>query len=120
MPSILALVTDAFGGRGGIAQYNRDFLAAFASAESEVVVLPRHAPDAERPPNGIDHRPQDVEWHLTRILASDFACLEPDTGNETYAYASSLAFPAQCASVPIPGLPSRETIESHRSAVLVL
>ena len=24
---VLALVTDAFGGRGGIAQYNRDFLS---------------------------------------------------------------------------------------------
>ena len=27
---MLALVTDAFGGRGGIAQYNRDFLGALA------------------------------------------------------------------------------------------
>ncbi len=29
---ILALVTDAFGGYGGIAQYNRDFLAALSSS----------------------------------------------------------------------------------------
>ena len=48
-PTMLALVTDAFGGRGGIAQYNRDFLAALASAgRSKVVVLPRHAPDCRR------------------------------------------------------------------------
>ncbi len=57
MPKVLALVTDAFGGRGGIAQYNRDFLTALASAESKVVVLPRHAPDLEKPPNGIEQRP---------------------------------------------------------------
>ncbi len=33
---ILALVTEAFGGSGGIAQYNRDFLAACAQARIEV------------------------------------------------------------------------------------
>ena len=57
MPNLLALVTDAYGGRGGIAQYNRDFFAALASAECKVVVLPRHAPDAEKSPNGIEQRP---------------------------------------------------------------
>lgn len=41
---MLALVTDAFGGRGGIAQYNRDFLGAVVNcgAVSSVTVLPRH------------------------------------------------------------------------------
>ena len=40
---ILSLVTDAFGGAGGIAQYNRDFLSALASFDrvGEVIVLPR-------------------------------------------------------------------------------
>ena len=40
---ILAVVTDAFGGHGGIAQFNRDFLTALAGAPSvsQVVVLPR-------------------------------------------------------------------------------
>jgi len=44
----LALVTDAFGGRAGIAQYNRDLLSVLAQSElaSGVTVLPRHAPDA--------------------------------------------------------------------------
>src|SRR6266700_512989 len=43
----LALVTDAFGGHGGIAQYNRDFLTALAEggALSSITVLPRHAPE---------------------------------------------------------------------------
>jgi phosphatidylinositol alpha-1,6-mannosyltransferase len=57
MPKVLALVTDAFGGRGGIAQYNRDFFTALATAGSKIVIVPRHAPDAERPPAGIEQRP---------------------------------------------------------------
>ena len=45
--SMLALVSDAFGGYGGIAQYNRDFLTACAmnSELSQITVLPRIAPD---------------------------------------------------------------------------
>ena len=44
---MLALVTDAFGGRGGIAQYNCDFFGAMAEARimSSITVLPRLAPD---------------------------------------------------------------------------
>src|SRR6516225_11562720 len=40
---ILALVTDAFGGNGGIAQYNRDFLSSLARCDrvGDVIVLPR-------------------------------------------------------------------------------
>lgn len=41
--TIIALVPDAFGGRGGIAQYNRNLLAALCShpETAEVVCLPR-------------------------------------------------------------------------------
>lgn len=48
MTVILALVSDAFGGRGGIAQYNRDFLGAAAMAPNieTIEILPRHAPDS--------------------------------------------------------------------------
>lgn len=40
---VLALVTDAFGGYGGIAQYNRDFLTALARAPfiRDIQVVPR-------------------------------------------------------------------------------
>jgi phosphatidylinositol alpha-1,6-mannosyltransferase len=40
---LLTLVTDAFGGRGGIAKFNRDLLASLCShpATMEVVALPR-------------------------------------------------------------------------------
>jgi len=57
--AMLALVTDAFGGRGGIAQYNRDFLAALAECgmASSITVLPRHAPDRSAPPGGIMQLP---------------------------------------------------------------
>jgi phosphatidylinositol alpha-1,6-mannosyltransferase len=51
----LALVAEAFGGRGGIAQYNRDFLSALAGSGlvSSVSILPRRAPDPFAPPLGI-------------------------------------------------------------------
>lgn len=44
---LLALVTDAFGGRGGIAKFNRDLLTALCShsATEEVVALPRLMPE---------------------------------------------------------------------------
>jgi len=62
-PDILALVSDAFGGRGGIAQYNRDLLGALADARpngtkvQSITVLPRHAPDQAIPPAGIQQLP---------------------------------------------------------------
>jgi phosphatidylinositol alpha-1,6-mannosyltransferase len=39
---ILALVTDAYGMRGGIARYNRDLFEALAGTGAEIFVLPRH------------------------------------------------------------------------------
>jgi phosphatidylinositol alpha-1,6-mannosyltransferase len=62
--AMLALVTDAFGGRGGIAQYNRDFFSALAGkAEprgvvvSSITVVPRHAPDQVITPTSIHQTP---------------------------------------------------------------
>ncbi|HUR41142.1 MAG TPA: glycosyltransferase family 4 protein [Verrucomicrobiae bacterium] len=42
---VLALVTDAFGGYGGIAQYNRDLIRALASLDTveAVTILPRRS-----------------------------------------------------------------------------
>ena len=44
---ILLLATDVFGGYGGIALYNRDFVAALAGHPDceEVVVVPRLIPN---------------------------------------------------------------------------
>ncbi|MEH2051627.1 glycosyltransferase family 4 protein [Nostoc sp.] len=43
MAKIFFLLTDAFGGRGGISQYNRDFINSLCSAENceKVVAIPR-------------------------------------------------------------------------------
>ncbi|HVT45414.1 MAG TPA: asparagine synthase (glutamine-hydrolyzing) [Thermoanaerobaculia bacterium] len=48
---ILVLATDAFGGHGGIALYNRDLLQALCSwrRTSEVVVIPRHPKESTEP-----------------------------------------------------------------------
>ena len=48
-PAMLALVTDAFGGRGGIAQYNRDLLSALAGAGSRGACRPLLFSRAMRP-----------------------------------------------------------------------
>jgi phosphatidyl-myo-inositol dimannoside synthase len=52
---LLALVGDAFGGRGGIAQYNRDLLTALAGADrdSRILVLVRHGPATPAMPPGV-------------------------------------------------------------------
>jgi phosphatidylinositol alpha-1,6-mannosyltransferase len=66
--SMLALVPDAYGGRGGIAQYNRDFLAAIAEMNilSSITILPRQAPDPPQPPRGI----RQLRAHAGRIAYS--------------------------------------------------
>ncbi|MGO8776986.1 MAG: glycosyltransferase family 4 protein [Terracidiphilus sp.] len=63
-PAMLAIVTDAFGGRGGIAQYNRDFLGALAEtgAVSSITVLPRQAPDYPVLPKTIEQTPARPGW----------------------------------------------------------
>lgn len=59
MSTIIATVTDAYGGFGGIAQYNRDFYDVVADSPGveRVIVLPRivAAPPEALPPR-IDHR----------------------------------------------------------------
>jgi len=57
---ILALVTDAFGGHGGIALYNRDFLTGLCemNESSEVVALPRLMPNPPEP------LPDKLTWNL--------------------------------------------------------
>jgi len=53
----LALVTDAFGGRGGIAQHNRDLLGALVECGAVVSVVPRYAPDRIVTPAGVRQLP---------------------------------------------------------------
>jgi phosphatidylinositol alpha-1,6-mannosyltransferase len=67
----IALVGDAFGGRGGIAQYNRDFLVALANGclVSSVSILPRRASDPFTLPSGISQ----AAPHLGRIAYTQSA-----------------------------------------------
>jgi phosphatidylinositol alpha-1,6-mannosyltransferase len=72
-----AIVTDAFGGRGGIAQYNRDFLGALAEARimSSITVLPRHAPDLPALPETIEQmpaRPGRIAYSVAGLRAALF------------------------------------------------
>jgi phosphatidylinositol alpha-1,6-mannosyltransferase len=55
---LLALVTDTFGGHGGIAQYNQDFLEALAAGGgASIMVLPRHASEWDAVPATIRQEP---------------------------------------------------------------
>jgi phosphatidylinositol alpha-1,6-mannosyltransferase len=76
---MLAIVTDAFGGRGGIAQYNRDFLGALAGtgAVSSITVLPRQAPDPLVLPERIEQTPARPGWIGYSIAALRTALLRP-------------------------------------------
>ena len=73
---ILALLTDAFGGRGGIAKFNRDLCRALSAdpLAAQLTVLPRVAPvePIENVPPRVDYRPETVgskmtyAWHVLR------------------------------------------------------
>jgi phosphatidyl-myo-inositol dimannoside synthase len=70
---VLCLVSDAFGGRGGIAQYNRDFLSALAETGlfSSITVLPRHVPDPAEVPDGIIKQARVRPGRLAYALAAE-------------------------------------------------
>lgn len=57
---ILLLTSDAFGGHGGIAQYNRDQITALSamSEVEEIVAIPRYVPRA------IEELPQKLTYHI--------------------------------------------------------
>ena len=65
---LLALITEAYGECGGIAQYNRDFLEALADSAlfSSITVLPRYARDSVNPPSAI----QQLTARTTRFAYS--------------------------------------------------
>src|SRR5262249_24380585 len=72
---VLALVTDAFGGNGGIAQYNRHFLSFLAACEQagDVIVLPRaSATPLGTLPSGVRQLPP-VQGRLAFSLAALWA-----------------------------------------------
>lgn len=75
---LLALVTDAFGAHGGIAQYNRDLLTALSEDEAghRIVVVPRHGnASPSELPVGVKQLPPAGKYPLV-IAALRAAMLE--------------------------------------------
>lgn len=60
---ILTLLPDAYGGRGGIAKFNRDLLWSMCSAPEvdQVIAVPRHMPDI---PDGV---PAKLRWDTNGV-----------------------------------------------------
>lgn len=100
----LALVPEAYGGRGGIAQYNRDFLNALCEHQdvSEVVVLPRLIAD---PAPGL---PAKVR-HDTRGVGGKARYLAALTSTTTKDRAFDLIVCAHINLLPLAQLAGRIT-----------
>src|SRR5437773_11744779 len=65
---LLAVVTDAFGGKGGIAQYNRDLLTALGGGGTgnSILVVPRHgSASAAELPVGVRQRGPAGKYRFT-------------------------------------------------------
>jgi phosphatidylinositol alpha-1,6-mannosyltransferase len=89
----LALVTDAFGGTGGIAQYNRDFLGALAALPgiSTIEILPRHGRTAANLPPGLTQRPPRPDRLRYGAAALSAACRRPNLVFCGHLYMAPLA-----------------------------
>jgi phosphatidylinositol alpha-1,6-mannosyltransferase len=92
MGGVLALVTDAWGGRGGIAQYNRDFLGAIAPMVP-LRVFPRHAPDAvvDLPVGAMQAIPRSSRWGYAVAAILDALRHPPDVVFSGHLYMAPLA-----------------------------
>lgn len=91
-PILLALVTGAWGERGGIAQYNRDFLGALAAAFS-VRILPRHAPEVVTgpPPGAVQAHARAGRWRYALAALRDAIQQRPDIVFCGHLYMAPLA-----------------------------
>ena len=70
---MMALVPDAYGGHGGIAQYNRDFFGALVGCEEvfSIIVIPRNAPNEVATPTRIRQtapRPDRALYVVATVL----------------------------------------------------
>lgn len=92
---VLALVTEAFGGHGGIAQYNRDFLSALASLEQveSVWILPRLAADGASNPDSKVQQWRPVYGRAKYAIAALWAAVRqrPDVVLNAHLYHGALA-----------------------------
>lgn len=98
---ILALVTDAFGGSGGIAAYNRSLLTALASVDgvSSVIVLPRcgrNEPGAV-PSKVKQMTPQSNRWLY--VLQLFKTCFKDSPFQVVFCGHLNLLYPSYAAAV---------------------
>lgn len=106
--SILYLLTDGFGGLGGIAQVNRDFLKAICAScdGSKVVALPRHVPaDCHALPPGLTHDTGAGRGKVAYIVRAVRAIAGAETVDLVIAAHINLQPLAKCISW-IAGAPS--------------
>ena len=80
---ILVLITDAFGGHGGISQFNQDLLSALCNHPDtdEVVAIPRLLP---KPPGPLPSRLRQVVTGLGHKTSYLFATLREVWGNPNF------------------------------------
>ncbi|MEO0550753.1 MAG: glycosyltransferase family 4 protein [Pseudomonadota bacterium] len=91
---VLALVTEAFGGKGGIARYNCDFLTALSAYPpvTEIDVLPRLATPTELLPARIKQTKPVFGRMAYTALATTYAIRkQPDLVFNGHLYHSALA-----------------------------
>jgi phosphatidylinositol alpha-1,6-mannosyltransferase len=92
---MLALMTDAYGGYGGIAQYNRDFIEAAAEMDSikSIDVAVRIAPlaDGSPPSKARQHKPRHSRIQYALQSASLAAARRPQLVFSGHLYHGSLA-----------------------------
>lgn len=98
---LLALVTDAFGGSGGIASYNRHLIMSLDSMDemSSIVVLPRQAENktGALPPKVEQIAPPRNRWlYLAEVLK---ICVKKAPFSVVFCGHLNLLYPAYAASV---------------------
>ncbi len=106
--SILYLLTDGFGGLGGISQVNRDFLRAACSFRggSKVVALPRHIPrDCGPLPPGLTYDGAAARGKLAYVARAARTILAGETCELVIAAHLNLQPLAKCISLTT-GAPS--------------
>ena len=79
MARALVFLTDAFGGRGGIAQFNRDLLTSLSNdpAYTKVVALPRLLFETHpRVPKNLDFRTESASGKVRYVVESARAVMK--------------------------------------------
>ena len=104
---VLALVSDAFGGRGGIAKFNRDMLHALCAHPQvrEVVAVPRVMPEAAGAlPGGLTYRTEAAGGKLA-FARTVLGCAVARGGYDVVVCGHINLLPAAAAAARRSGVP---------------